>query len=80
MAMHHDSAALGLDHRSETGGTRNDRGNDSTAGLAVAALLLALLLGFSATDRQAPAAGPGMSEVDGETVLDGRGKWGGYLP
>lgn len=79
MTTHQTVAGTRLDRRPATS-------QDSTAGLAVAALLLALVLGFSAADihRHAPAAGPVMSS-DGEAAmldgrgLDGRGKWAGYL-
>lgn len=74
MNANQPTAASGL-------GRGNDVGHDSTAGLTVVALLLALLLGFAAADinRQPPAAGSGNSLEAGQTVLDGRGKWGGYL-
>ncbi|MEZ5932978.1 MAG: hypothetical protein R3F54_13670 [Alphaproteobacteria bacterium] len=54
------------------------------AGLALglAALLLALLLGFSAVDIQRERAAKLEPATSIEAVappLDGRGKWGGYL-
>lgn len=78
MGMNHDIAARRLDDSNDIS---HEKGSDSTAGLAVIALLLALVLGFSAVDihRQAPDAGPVVSSQQGQTVLDGRGKWAGYM-
>ena len=47
--------------------------------LTALAFLLALTLGLSAVDQHALDAGPGMSLEQAQPVLDGRGKWGGYL-
>lgn len=59
-----------------------DMASDQTAGLAVVALLLVLVLGFSAVDIQRQQA-PDAHQVDSVSqergLLDGRGKWGGYL-
>ncbi len=72
MALHHDIAAVRLDHR-------DDSSSDGTAGLAVIALLLALVLGFSAADQQELDAGLATGAQGGQAELDGRGKWGGYM-
>lgn len=72
MALIHDVAATRLDHRHDSTG-------DATAGLTVIALLLALVLGFSAADLKAPDAGSISGVQNAQPKLDGRGKWGGYM-
>ncbi len=72
MATSHNIAATRLEHH-------HDVGSDSTAGLTVIALLLALILGFSAADQHALDAGLKGGVEDVPPVLDGRGKWAGYL-
>lgn len=61
---------------------RNAVVSEPTAGLAVVAFLLVLILGFSAIDIQRQHAldvdhADGLLQEHG--LLDGRGKWGGYL-
>lgn len=66
--------------------TRLETGDDSQSytrfGHIALALVLALVLGFSAIDIQRQRAAD-LSVSDGaseqERLLDGRGKWGGYL-
>ena len=51
-------------------------------GLALLAFLLALTLGLSAADIQRQRAADAQAAASGETelrILDGRGKWGGYM-
>ncbi|MEM8950071.1 MAG: hypothetical protein AAGA21_05145 [Pseudomonadota bacterium] len=55
---------------------------DNSAGLAVLALLLALTLGLSAADIQRERVSKAQAVSSAGTdmkILDGRGKWGGYL-
>ncbi len=74
MATNHDITTTHVEHRQHVSG-------DATAGLAVIAFLLALVLGFSAADihRQAPNSGLEAGAGDIQPVLDGRGKWAGYF-
>ncbi|MEM7043801.1 MAG: hypothetical protein AAF543_13405 [Pseudomonadota bacterium] len=61
--------------------TRTVDQTDPSVGLAVLALLLALILGFSAADiqRERTVNSPVSSGDADAGILDGRGKWGGYL-
>lgn len=72
MSIHQETADRYVDHGFE-------KGQDSTAGLTVIALLLALILGFSAVDQHASKEGSAASLNAEQVTLDGRGKWGGYL-
>ncbi len=73
MATNHDIATTSLDQPITIA-------RDSTAGLTVIALLLALVLGLTAIDiqhqRLLEATAAGESQ---RAALDGRGKWGGYI-
>jgi len=56
---------------------------NATWGFSLAAAALALLIGLSAADinrRPAIGAAPAQTVLQDGAALDGRGKWGGYLP
>ena len=50
-----------------------------TVVLTVLAFLLALTLGLSAVDLNRPAPDTAAGSQSDQPVLDGRGKWAGYL-
>lgn len=75
MAAHHASLETA---RIEQGRTRPNTGFV----LTLIALLLALVLGIGAADIQRErglAEGAAQGTGQHEPILDGRGKWGGYL-
>lgn len=56
----------------------NTAASKSAWAISIAAVILALLLGFSAVDIQRQS-GAGTGIQPSVAPLDGRGKWGGYL-
>ncbi len=61
---------------------RDETGPHATWAMFFVAAILALLIGLSAVDIQrdrSTAAHQAENPVQGNVILDGRGKWGGYL-
>ena len=60
--------------------SRDARATKTGYGLIAIAFLLALVLGFGAVGVQRERVLEATTADHTPTLLDGRGKWGGYLP